>query len=155
MSTKAEIQTQINTIATGVLNPATTVRAVLGTESASILENFYGLKTGDTNGSVNVVTQSASNIAYVISTIKQGFRVSQNGNIINSTGSVTPTNTLLFTITNSEYFQQSATSLRADATSSLTGENIRLRLTGNALYSQDPIGIGETIIFNLGYNTQS
>ena len=31
MSTKAQMQTQINTIETGVLNPATTVRAVLGT----------------------------------------------------------------------------------------------------------------------------
>tara|TARA_R110000803_G_scaffold108393_3_gene176655 strand:+ start:13 stop:480 length:468 start_codon:yes stop_codon:yes gene_type:complete len=155
MSTKAQMQTQINTIETGVLNPATTVRAVLGTESSSILENFYGLKLNDTNATTNVLTEVTTNNSYTASIIKQGYSVEINLVLRNNTSAIIPANTSWFSISNTDYAQETSSVRSEWGFSIFTGDAIKFYLTGDVLKNQSIIGIGERVELNLTYNTQS
>jgi hypothetical protein len=155
MSTKAQIQAQINTIETDVLNPALRVREILGTTSTSFLENFYGLKLSDTNASANVFTQSNAGLVYSVRVIKQGGIVRVVGTGRNATSAVTGGNTVFFTITNTEYQQQTSTPEYPISNSAGTGENIRCILTTNVFATFDPIGVNETFNIDFEYRTNA
>lgn len=155
MSIKSEIQTRINTIETGVLNTATTVRAVFGTNEDSLLENFYGLKITDTNASTNAFTESASNKIYSVRIVKQGGVVRVVGTGRNNTGAVIGANAVFFTITNTDYQQQASAPEYPISHSAGTGENIRCILTTNSFATFDPVGIGETFNINFEYRTNA
>tara|TARA_R110000796_G_scaffold228458_1_gene345640 strand:- start:58 stop:525 length:468 start_codon:yes stop_codon:yes gene_type:complete len=155
MSTKAQIQTQINTIQTGVLNTALRVREILGTTTTSFLENFYGLKLLDTNATTNVVTQSSSGLVYSVRVIKQGGAVRVVGTGRNATSAVTGANTVFFTITNTDYLQQTSAPEYPISHSAGTGENIRCVLTTNVFATFDPIGVNETFNIDFEYRTEA
>jgi hypothetical protein len=155
MSTKAQIQTQINTIITGVLNPATTVRAVLGTDADSFLENFYGLKLSDTNASTNVFTEYNAGKIYIVRIIKQGGAIRVVGTGRNATGAVTGADEVWFDITNTEYQQQTSAPEYPISHSAGTGESIRCILTSNSFATSDPVGIQETFNIDFEYRTNA
>lgn len=156
MATKTQIQTAIQEKLTGSAEDLTWDRheEFLITETDSVLENFYGLKTNDTNASTNVFTEVDANIAYDVATIKDGYPVESSGTIRNNTGLMISGNTSLMTITNTEYEQETGTTRYFTGQSVFTGETISLYLTGNVVKNQDPIGIDDRITFTLTYNTQ-
>lgn len=155
MSIKSAIQTQINTIQTGVLNPAIRVREILGDTSTSLLENFYGLKLSDTNASTNVFTENNAGKIYILRIIKQGGVVRVVGTCRNATGAVTGADEVWFTITNTEYQQQTSAPEYPISHSAGTGENIRGILTTNVFASSDPVGIQETFNIDFEYRTNA
>jgi hypothetical protein len=155
MSTKTQIQTRINTIETGVLNPAVTVRNVLGTETDSLLENFYGIKTTDNNATTNVFTEDNAVRVYGFAITKIGTRVFVEGTVRNAGGSVSLQNVLWFSITNTEYEQQTGFVRYITGHSQSTGEPIKFILTTNVFASLDSLGINEVVELNFSYNTNA
>lgn len=154
MSTKTEIQTKINTIETGVLNPAATVRAVLGTDSDSFLENFYGTEISDTNASTNIVTEVATGKNYNLNFTKQGRTVVVDGKLTNLTGGLTSINEPWFSITNTEY-EQNTTAKFISGVSKIDGSNIRFVLSAQTFSAIEPMANGEQVEINFSYNTSA
>lgn len=151
MSTQSEINAQIATIDDGGSNTAAEVRNVYTVLS----DNFYGLKTTDTNASTNVFTEDNTNKAYTVATTKQGGLVKSRWTMTNNTGAVTGSNTVWATITTTEYQQQSSSPVYVVGQTAATGENVRFLLTTNVLASIDPIAPNETINLNLDYYTNA
>lgn len=159
MATKAEIITHINTdLASGILIPASNHRGVLHTDVDSIVENFYGIKTTDTGATTNVFTIAAgvsSDIIYSVTTTKQGGVVNVTGSFRNISGSFISGATTLFEITNSEYLQQSATSVTDVGFSNSTNEIIQVNMNSSDFVVLNEVGVDEVILFDLTYNTES
>ena len=159
MATKAEITTHINTdLASGTLIPASNHRGVLHTDADSLLENFYGLKTTDTNASTNVFTIDAgvsADIIYSVITTKQGGVVNVRGSFRNISGSFISQGTTLFLITNSEYLQQSGTSVTDVGFSNFTNEIVQVNMNSSSFVVLNEVGIDEVILFDLTYNTEA
>lgn len=78
MATKAQIQTQINTIDNGGLNTAQEVREVFGTNQSSILESIYSDMITDSETTETVTTANA-NFEYEIIISKVGRHVTITG----------------------------------------------------------------------------
>lgn len=155
MSTKADIIALINTnLASGGTIPASAHRAALHTSAASVVENFYGTQVTDTNASTNVVTESSSTKTYVIRVIKQGRRVNIQGTITNGTGAILPSDTDWFSITTTEY-EQNASPYYFTGFVGGTNEPVAMVLTSDVLGTLQSVGIGETIYFNISYNTNA
>ena len=156
MSTKAEIISNIDTkLASASLIPATDHRAVLHTEASNLLDTTYGLVSSDTNATTVVVTEDNANKTYILNTIKQGGKTEMKAIIRNATGTITAANEVWFSITTTEYEQQTGLPVPVFGLSTLTGETIRLVLTGDVLASIDPIGLNETVDVIFTYNNNA
>ena len=147
---KADITVQINTIDDGGVNPASEVRAVYEV----LNDNFYGLKTTDTNATTNVITESSSDKVYDVKTIKKGGQVTITGTLRNNTGAILPGGTSWFSISNTEYYQITSSVYDLVGESIFNRDSVFLTLSGNVLTSSDIIGAGERVIFTLIYSTQ-
>lgn len=88
MSTKTQIQTQIDSIATGVLNPASTVRSVLGTHPDSLLESLYADNIQETKATESILTTVSADIDFTANITKVGRIITVNGFITNNTSNV-------------------------------------------------------------------
>ena len=156
MSTKAEIISNIDTKLASASNiPATDHRAVLHTGTSNFLDTTYGLVTSDTNATTVIVTENNANKTYILNTIKQGGKTEMKAILRNGTGAITAANEVWFSITTTEYEQQSGFPVPVFGLSSLTGETIRFVLTGNVLASIDPIGINESLDVIFTYNNNA
>lgn len=156
MGIKSDIISKIDTdLASTSDILATEHRGVLHGTNNSLVDNFYGLKTGDINASTNVVTEDNANKEYTVSTIKQGFAVEINGTLVNNTAATTGIDTIWFSITTTEYEQQGSSKRFITGHSASTGEPIRFVLFNNEFKSLDPIAVGESVRFTLTYNTQN
>jgi hypothetical protein len=156
MSTKAQITGNITTkLASGALIPASSHRGVLEADSESIVNNFYGLKLSDTNASTNVFTENNAGKIYILRIIKQGGAVRVVGTCRNATGAVTGADEVWFTITNTEYQQQTSAPEYPISNSAGTGESIRCILASNSFASFDPVGIQETFNIDFEYRTNA
>jgi hypothetical protein len=125
---KTKIQAQINTIADGVLNPASTVRNVFGTDSDSILEGVYGSGVNElTSGTLTITT--AGNFDYVLNFQKVGRFISISG-VFNPTA-VVSNGDVIATITDSDWIAQSNT-FNGTAYGQ-GGEAIRIYINGNQI----------------------
>lgn len=99
-TTKADIQTQINTITDGGLNPAPTVREVFGTDPDSLLEAIYNDSVGDSHV-LETYTTSNVNFDYLITIHKVGSDITITGNFL--ANSSLPSATTIFTVSNTDY----------------------------------------------------
>ena len=153
MSTKTQLETLQNTnLASGSSIPASSHRAVLNTNEHSLLENIYGTPLTDTNGTTNVFTFSGAGKTYRFRIFKQGRKVTVNGYVTNTSGLTLPSGTTFFSITNTEYLQETQNYFFCGV-SSLDSSNIRFTLIYNEFKTASSIGSGETIHVNFEYNT--
>ena len=164
MATKQEIIQKQRSVYTQ--NPDLTdwveVEETLHTDPASIVENFYGVKTFDydrTSGTTSNVVTSTSNFEYEADITKNGTRVDVTGTLVNASGVLIPSSTSVFDITDSEYLMQS-TNNNAVYTYSvyckgvvIGNSDISLQLINNTLRVLDVIPINVFIKFSLTYNT--
>lgn len=152
MSTKAQIQSSINTINDGGANTAAEVRAVYNT----ILDNIYG----------TVITEAYSNLAdnttfttpngtthyYGLEMVKQGRVVTVTGFLTNKTGGITA-NEVWFNIDPSEYTHDTNT-VNFYGVSLGSGNNVECRLTTNEFKIIGVLGNNDTVYVNFSYFTQ-
>lgn len=155
MATKAEIQSQINTIDDGGLNTAIEVRDVLGTNPSSLLENSYGTEIIEDESTLNGITVSNVNFKYDVKILKQGRSVSLNGSFTkqNLTNNLT-----LFEIdvTNLDYApSQSLTKYTGSLYINNTGESIPLLIYPNGLVAVETFLAEESGLFHITYNTEN
>ncbi len=140
------------------------VEETLHTDPASIVENFYGLKTFDydrASGTTSNVVTSTSNFEYDADITKNGTRVDVTGTLKNASGVLIPSNTSVFDITNSDYLMQSTNSNAVYTYSVLANgvvigdSDVSLQLINNTLRVLDVIPINALIKFSITYNTQN
>jgi len=166
MATKQEIIAKQKSVYTE--NPDLTdwdeVEETLHTDSASIVENFYGLKTFDydrASGTTSNVVTSTSNFEYEADITKNGTRVDITGTLVNVSGVLIPSSTSVFDITNSEYLMQSTNNNAVYTYSVLSkgvvinNSDVTLQLINNTLRVLDVIPINVFIKFSLTYNTDN
>ena len=151
MSTKTEIQTQINTIETGVLNPASTVRAVLGTETDSILENIYATPTTEDSTGTHTITTPNANFSYVATFSKVGRNVSFSGSLfcvttVSAGGEIFVIDPLVTDFLGDGLAYGVATNIN-------TGEHIEIRMNDSAFETAEVILAGERFRFSITYRT--
>ena len=162
MATKAEIQNLINTnLASGSNIEAVDHRAVLN----EVLDNLYGIKKFDENSLTattnNVVTSEEVDLAYKIFITKTGTRVNIDGFIFNQKGTIIPSNTVFFTLSDPEYLMdttiigQSYTLRTLGFSSTGDLDIIRISLSNQELKILDPMPISETTRFSITYNTSN
>ena len=150
MSTKADIQSSINTIDDGGLNTASEVRTVFG----NMLSNAYGTVVTDTQATTNVLTaDNATDKQYSVSILKQGREVLISGFIKNNTASMIA-GEVFFTINSGEYTQD-ANIITIYGNLQSTGNNVRLALGASTLTLIDTIGANATVYFQTKYYTNS
>lgn len=150
MSTKADIQSSINTINDGGLNTAGKVRTVFG----NMLSNAYGTVVTDTQVTTNVLTaDNATDKQYSVSILKQGREVLISGFIKNNTTSMIA-GEVFFTINSGEYTQDSNI-ITIYGNLQTTGDNVRIALGSSTLTLIDTIGANATVYFQTKYYTNS
>ena len=153
MATKAEIQTQINTIDDGGNNTAAEVRDVLGTNSSSLLENIYPDIISDTDASSTIIVAN-SNFSYDVDIVKIGRLVNIKGTATNISGSTQNQGASVFSITNTTYLAESSVNNLGTGGSN---EPIRLTVAGSPtttfLQIGDAVFNNENLRFNLFYQT--
>jgi len=166
MATKQEIIAKQKSVYTE--NPDLTdwdeVEETFNTDYASIVDNFYGLKTFDydrASGTTSNVVTSTSNFEYEADITKNGTRVDITGTLVNVSGVLIPSSTSVFDITDSEYLMQS-TNNNAVYTYSVyckgvvvNNSDVSLQLINNTLRVLDVIPINVFIKFSLTYNTDN
>ena len=157
MSTKAEITALVLSKLTG--NVGKTSRAqhedYVYNTPGNMVDTLYGLVSSDTNATTVIVTENNANKTYILNTIKQGGKTEMKAIIRNATGTITAANEVWFSITTTEYEQQTGLPVPVFGLSTLTGETIRLVLTGDVLASIDPIGLNETVDVIFTYNNNA
>ena len=164
MATKQEIIQKQRDVYTQ--NPDLTdwieVEETLHTDPASIVENFYGVKTFDydrTSGTTSNVVTSTSNFEYEADITKNGTRVDVTGTLVNASGVLIPSSTSIFDITDSEYSMQTTNNNAVYTYSVLSkgvvisNSDVSLQLINNTLRVLDVIPINAVIKFSLTYNT--
>ena len=86
MATKADIQTQINTIDDGGSNTAAEVRAVFGTNTASLLETVYATTTTENQATVTPIYEpETAGFEYEVEVSKVGRQITLHINAVNTT----------------------------------------------------------------------
>ena len=153
MSTKTEIQAQINTIADGGDNPASTVREAMGSRPNSLLENLYATPVVDTSSVTTTITTSNSNFSYSATFLKTGRTINVRGAFTNISGATLSNNETIFDITLPEY--QNDFKTRAVGHSLISGQSDSISLyiqTDFSFYSLDAILPAESFQFNFNYN---
>lgn len=152
MSTKANIQTQINTIDDGGVNTASEVRSVLGTDPNSLLESVYNDIVLDTN-ILQTITTANANFQYSI-------KVYEVGRSAVISGSLTCVNTqnigsTVFVITDTDL----QTTSKASSTVGIkpnTSDKISLSYNTQggttSLKVSQSIFVGETYNFTMVFN---
>jgi hypothetical protein len=146
---KTKIQTQINTIADGVLNPASTVRSVFGTDADSILEGVYGSTVSElTSGTLTITT--AGNFSYVLYFQKVGRFISLSGTFT-ATADVSATG-LIATIIDSDWNAQA--NVFSGTAYKIGGDTIGFTISSNQIRVQNNVFSGEQFFINtLLYNS--
>jgi len=81
---KTNIQTKINTIINGGVNPAPLVRGVLGTDADSLLEAIYSDTLIETDLSSTILTPSSVDLEYTLNFTKVGRNINCSGTVTNS-----------------------------------------------------------------------
>lgn len=151
MSTKAQIQTSINTINDGGNNTALEVRNVFTDE----LNNAYGDVVLETfNNLVNTTpntTPNGVNHHYSLAMVKQGRKVTMSGNFTNKTGGII-SNVAIFSVDVGEYFQDSNV-IGFYGFQESNGTPVRCSMDGNSLMVGGAIGNNVTVRFNFQYYT--
>lgn len=151
MSTKTEIQTQIDTIVTGVQNPATTVRAVLGTETDSILENIYATPTSENSTATHTITTPNANFSYIATFSKVGRNVTFSGSLFCVTTVAQGDEIFVIDPLVTDFLGSGLA--YGVATNSNTGEAIEIRMNDSAFETSEVILAGERFRFTITYRT--
>ena len=86
MSTKNEIQTQINIINDGGANTAAEVRSVLGTNANSLLEAIYASPVEESHTVNSVTIPVTAGFEYQTKITKIGRRITIDLNVVNTSG---------------------------------------------------------------------
>jgi hypothetical protein len=145
MATKAQIQTQVNTINNGGLNTAAEVRDVFATNQASLLEGIYADAVTD-NETSETITTSTALFDYDIVVSKVGRFVTISGNFISNSNLVA--NTSIFQFSNAEY-NADTTAVYGIATSS--NGSIPIYMSAAHLRVARSVVNGEIFQFSITY----
>lgn len=152
MSTKAQIQTSINTINTGGNNTAAEVRQVFNDE----LDNAYGNVVLETFNNITNVTPNTTpngvNHHYSLVMVKQGREVTMSGNFTNKTGAII-SNEAIFSIDAGQYYQD-LNIIGFYGFLESNGTPIRCSMNGSSLMVVGALGNNITVRFNFKYFTQ-
>lgn len=153
MSTKAQIQTGINTINTGGINTALEVRILHELE----LSNTYADIVNETHASGTITAQTADLNSYDISICKQGRKVFISGTLENNQLFIT-SGTSFFEIVNSEYFPASPeyASKKIFGYASNDNRPIKMKFSSNKLMLDDSaIGVATDVYIEIEYLTEN
>lgn len=159
MSTKSEIQTEIDTLlpTAGVGITAVDHRKALHTETKSILENFYGGGLGTTQETniINTVTISNANFAYSVSITKKGGNVTLDGKFTVTSAVALSENAIVFNIdpTNIEFKTTTIVGVISHGTAYGQGNMIGIYVNDNKLRTRASLISGESYRFSITYNT--
>lgn len=151
VTNKTNIQAQINTIADGVLNPASTVRNVFGTDPDSLLEAVYSETLSD-DSTTETYTTANANFSYVIDIYKVGSNITITGRF---TALATTTAGTIFTITDLDLESETTTPSYRIAQSAIgTTDTMPLILSNSILSTNDSILSGEAFTFTINYKSK-
>lgn len=153
MSTKAQIQTSINTINDGGVNTAAEVRSVHNTE----LSNNYADTINETHSIGTITAQTGALNFYDVYFCKQGRKVSVKGVLANKQTSI-DSSTSFFEIVDPEFFPNAAMMVGHKIYGHASNDNrpIRLHFSSNILrLNGTSLGVGQNVYVDFEYLTEN